>query len=175
MLIAEQKRRENIAEYLIYMFEIEDIIRSFSLDMELIEKNIIQQYEVSNQVKENIRSWYTGLIGQMQYECIEEVGHLHFLLDIIDQMNELHQGSLNNTAETKYQEVYRSAEPNISDYRSKTGQADKSDVEICLEGLYALLMLKLQKKEISDPTLKALSTFGNLLAHLSLKFKEKGL
>ena len=33
MIIASQKKKENIAEYLLYMWQIEDIIRAYGLDI----------------------------------------------------------------------------------------------------------------------------------------------
>ena len=36
MLTASAKKRENIAEYLLYMWQIEDLIRAFGLDTDRI-------------------------------------------------------------------------------------------------------------------------------------------
>lgn len=41
MIIASQKKKENIAEYLLYMWQIEDIIRAYGLDIDQIQKHII--------------------------------------------------------------------------------------------------------------------------------------
>lgn len=38
MIIASRKRKENIAEYILYMWQIEDIIRANSCDIEQIKK-----------------------------------------------------------------------------------------------------------------------------------------
>jgi len=43
MLVASQKRKENIAEYLLYMWQMEDIVRAFNLDIERIRQNIIDR------------------------------------------------------------------------------------------------------------------------------------
>ena len=37
MIIASQKKKENIAEYLLYMWQIEDIIRAYGLDIDQIQ------------------------------------------------------------------------------------------------------------------------------------------
>ena len=36
MLVAQKKLKENIAEYLLYMFQIEHVIRSFNFDLTAI-------------------------------------------------------------------------------------------------------------------------------------------
>ena len=47
MIIARKKRKENIAEYILYMWQIEDIIRANNLNITKIENNIIQKWEFS--------------------------------------------------------------------------------------------------------------------------------
>ncbi len=44
MFTASAKRKENIAEYLLYMWHIEDLIRANGLDMERIKKAVICNY-----------------------------------------------------------------------------------------------------------------------------------
>ena len=36
MIVARQKRKENIAEYLLYMWQVEDLIRANRFDMDAI-------------------------------------------------------------------------------------------------------------------------------------------
>ena len=48
MLIARQKRSENIAEYLLYMFQVEDLIRAYDFNLD----QIIDQY-VQYQIYQN--------------------------------------------------------------------------------------------------------------------------
>ena len=44
MLIAQEKRKTNIAEYILYMWQVEDLIRAHQFNMDLIEQNLISQY-----------------------------------------------------------------------------------------------------------------------------------
>ncbi|MDD7726011.1 MAG: DUF4924 family protein, partial [Bacteroidales bacterium] len=46
MLIAQKKRKENIVEYILYMWNVEDLIRANGLDMSQIDKNIIDKYGI---------------------------------------------------------------------------------------------------------------------------------
>ena len=43
MYIASQKHKENIAEYLLYMWQIEDMIRAYGLDIDRIKTNVIDK------------------------------------------------------------------------------------------------------------------------------------
>lgn len=56
----------------------------------------------------------------------------------------------------------------IVELRAKSNKKDESEIETCFEALYGLLMLKLQKKEISAGTAKAMeqvSSFVSMLAN----------
>ena len=53
MIIASQKRKENIAEYLLYMWQIEDIIRAYKLDIDTIDEQIVSKYNVPDDKKKD--------------------------------------------------------------------------------------------------------------------------
>ena len=65
MIIASQKRKENIAEYLLYMWQIEDIIRAYKLDIDTIDDQIVSKYNVPDDNKKEFREWYESLIDMM--------------------------------------------------------------------------------------------------------------
>ena len=43
MLIAQKKKKENIAEYILYLFQIEDIVRSFKFNLD----DLMDVFEIS--------------------------------------------------------------------------------------------------------------------------------
>ena len=56
------KLKENIAEYLIYMYQIEDLIRANEFDPVRIEQSIINKFDASYEVKREMLEWYKSLI-----------------------------------------------------------------------------------------------------------------
>ena len=52
MIIAKRKRKENIAEYLLYMWQVEDLIRANKFDMDSIRRTVIAHYAQPAAVKE---------------------------------------------------------------------------------------------------------------------------
>ena len=59
MIVARQKKKENIAEYLLYMWQIEDIIRACGGNIDVIQKQIIDGYRgQSPETMNAIREWY---------------------------------------------------------------------------------------------------------------------
>lgn len=51
MYISQQLKQQNIAEYLLYMWQIEDLIRANQFDMAKIKERIIDPYPVSEEQK----------------------------------------------------------------------------------------------------------------------------
>jgi hypothetical protein len=178
MIIAEAKKRENIAEYVLYMYQVEDIIRAFKFDMSLIEKHIVNQYKLNDEIKEKIKSWYQSLIDLMVYEQIEEKGHLSFLQDTVTVLRELHEKIINDKLDENYIQTYQAIKPLIDEFRNKLviEEKDKNDdITVCFHALYAKLLMKLQKKPINESTEKAFSSFSKLISLLASHYhKDKG-
>jgi predicted unusual protein kinase regulating ubiquinone biosynthesis (AarF/ABC1/UbiB family) len=172
MLIAQQKRKDNIAEYILYMWQVEDTIRACQFNMDLIEKRVISQYTENKAKKQDISDWYANIIVMMHEQGIKKSGHLATLNSLVDKLNKLHRKLLNQKHDPKYLEQYYWALPNIRDFEKRLGRKAVNDVDTCLTAIYALLLLRLQKKEISKETLEAMQTFSNLLAVLAKWYKK---
>ena len=172
MLIAKKLKEENIAEYLLYMWQIEDIIRANKLDIDIIDKQIISGFEQPQNVKNEIREWYENLIDMMRREDVMEKGHLIINKNVISELTELHNRLLKSPQENEYTEAYYKTLPFIVELRSKTQDKNTPELETCLAALYGFLLMRLQKKEISGETQSALSQISSFLRLLSLKYKE---
>jgi hypothetical protein len=172
MLIAQEKRKTNIAEYILYMWQVEDLIRAYQFNIDLIEENLITQYSQPSRVKNEVRDWYTNLLLMMYQEGIREKGHLSFLKTLLDEITDLHLRLLNQEGETEYQEMYQKAAENLELFRKKTSDSQTGDIETSLNALYGLLLLRLKKKAVSRETEIAMASFSRLLALLSKKFLE---
>ncbi len=172
MLIAKKLKEENIAEYLLYMWQIEDIIRANKLDIDIIDKQIISGFEQPQNLKNEIREWYENLIDMMRREDVVEKGHLIINKNVISELTELHNRLLKSPQENEYTEAYYKTLPFIVELRSKTQDKNTPELETCLAALYGFLLMRLQKKDISGETQSALSQISSFLRSLSLKYKE---
>ena len=173
MQIAQYKRQENIVEYLIYMFQIEDMIRSCKLDIREIEQKIIHPTGSEAIVLVEMRDWYEDLISQMKEDGVTEKGHINSLNDIIEELTDLHLILINELQDKKYVNLFNDALPAINDIKSKSDKLDISEVECCLNGLYGLLLLRLKKSHITDATQEAMQTIAKLMAYLAKMFNDK--
>jgi hypothetical protein len=172
MIIAQQKRKENIAEYLLYMYQVEDMIRANDLELENIERTLISKFDVPYGVKRDMREWYRSLIAMMIDEGKEESGHLKVLEKIAGQLHRLHHRVLDQGIDTSYRETYDRAKANIEVLRRKSGQSRENDIQVALNGLYGLLILKLKKTPITEETMKAFDSIKDLVVELSARYME---
>jgi len=172
MIIAEQKYKENIIEYIIYIRQIQDIIRLANCDIEEINKLIIDQYKTSEKIKIKIRDWYLDLINLIKTEKIDKQGDFCFIKNIIDELEELNQKLLNQGNSYKHQELYRWAKPNIEEFKKLSNNINEGDVKTCIDALHSLLLLRIKNQTISSETMQAMQTFSNLMANLAFEYKK---
>ena len=172
MIIAKKKRSENIIEYLLYMYQIEDIIRASNFDLSLINSSIVQNYDQPEDVKLEILQWYEDHINFLKTEGKQNGGHLVYLENISNDLQELHFRLLNINTEKEYKELYDKASPSIQVLQSKTQGPQNHEINLCLNGLYGYLLLKLRKKHISRETKDSIIDISKMLAFLAGKFQK---
>lgn len=167
MYISRQKRQENIAEYLIYMWQIEDIIRANGLDIDRIKKNVIDRYQLSPDAEKEMADWYQSLIDMMRDENVQEHGHLQINRNVMIRLVELHQALLKDPRFPEYTAQFYKTLPYIVELRAKAGDAAVGELETCFTALYGMLMLRLRSRDVSPETenaMKQISTFIAMLA-----------
>lgn len=172
MFIAKQKKKENIAEYLLYMWQLEDILRAYELNIDKVQQALIDPTNSSVEEKEEARDWYNQLINSMRSEEIEKEGHLEINKTLLQSLTGLHLQLLKSANEKEYIETYYKTSPFIAELKKKANIKDVSEIETCFTALYGYLLLKLQKKEISSETSSAISQISSLLRILSEKYKS---
>lgn len=173
MLIARQKKKDNIAEYLLYMWQVEDIIRANKLDIDSIKQNVIDRFDQPDNIKQEMIDWYEGLIDMMRYENVVESGHLQINKNVIIELTDLHLRLLKSPTEPEYIAVYYRTLPFIVELRSKQEDKSTPELETCFSALYGFLLLRLQQKEISGETQAAIAQFSSFLRLLSAKYKTE--
>lgn len=172
MLIARIKKETNIAEYILYMWQVEDIIRSFNFNINKIQKEIVDKFEQPDKVKAEITNWYRNLILEMKDQNIQKFGHLNSLLKIIDELNVLHKKLLTTIQDRKYQKFYDDAKPALDELIKRSNGDFRNEIHAGLNGLYGLLLLRLKGQKISQQTTVAMELIGKLLAHLALQYNR---
>lgn len=171
MFIAQQKRKENIAEYILYLWQIEDLIRAYSLNIENVVANVISRTGYSEDEKKQLVEWYESLVEMMRQEGVEQKGHLQMIKNTLSDVVELHYALLKTPKYPEYSALFYQVLPTIGILRQRQQNPDIDDVEVCFVFLYGVLLLRLQKKELSSDTEMAVKQIGKFLSMLSQKYK----
>ena len=173
MITASAKKRENIAEYLLYMWQIEDLIRANDLDIDKIQSSIIDNYRnIDDAQRKDMREWYESLIDMMRREDVVKTGHLQINKNVVIALDDIHRRLLSDPKFAAYSAQFYHTLPIIVELRAKAGDNKAGEIETCFNALYGILMLRLQGKEISKETLDAASQISKFLALLSHYYKK---
>ena len=170
MRVAQQKLKENIAEYLLYMFQIEDVIRSFNFDLDAILDVFVRPTLVDDSFLNQYKTWYSELIVQMQKQGIEKEGHLDSLNEIIIELIYLHNTLLTVVNDEKYTALVTAAKEDIVAFKEKSNFMKRHEIEVLLHAMNMKLQLKVRKQEISTETELAMDKMRVQLAYLSREY-----
>ena len=171
MFVAQRKRKENIAEYILYLYQVEDLIRAFNLDMDLISTQLVKSYNAGISSEKEIIAWYENLVMMMQKQGKQEKGHLQFIVNILGELNDFHLRLLERETDKIYPSIFQAVAGLINELRQKNPDTD-DDVHLAIDGIYGYLILKIQKKEITSETEEAVKRMSHWLSYLSRLYKE---
>jgi len=171
MQVAKQKRKENIVEYVLYLYQVEDLIRAFQFDIDLIQNKLVVNYQADEKTSVEIADWYNNLVVMMGKEGIREKGHLQFLTNLINDINEFHIKLMEVGTEKVYVQNFKSVAGLIAELKQKNKIA-KNDIQLGLDTVYGFLLLKMKKTEISAETESAVKQLSKWLGILSKLYKD---
>ena len=145
-------KKNNIAEYILYLWQIEDYLRAFP-----------EQAEANQELHD--------LSNMMHQENIMDKGHLQLAQNALSELEDLHNDLLDQ--EATYRAAMIRLTPALNLLKAKTERPTMSDVEACLILLYQIMLLKLQKSPISQETEQVQKQATQLLQYLSKTYKEQ--
>ena len=182
MIIAQKLRHDNRAEYLLYMWQVEEILRLFHCDIDRLSAAHLSRFHVAPAEAEAMRQWYAQLCSMMRSEGKMERGHLQINETTLTGLEDLHHRLLASPDFPTYRARYERVLPYIVELRAKSGEqrdsADTAELRPLFDFLYGIMTLRLQKRPISDETARAardVADFLALLSELWKKDREDGL
>ena len=176
MIIAQKLRHDNRAEYLLYMWQVEEILRLFHCDIDRLSAAHLSRFHVAPAEAEAMRQWYAQLCSMMRSEGKMERGHLQINETTLTGLEDLHHRLLASPDFPTYRARYERVLPYIVELRAKSGQQSQSvpvgELRPLFDFLYGIMMLRLQKRDISDETERAAHDVADFLALLSELWKK---
>lgn len=178
MFISQQLRKKSIAEYVLYMWQVEDLIRAYGCSLSRIKNEYVSQFsDYTDEQRSELVDWYGDLIRMINQEGKREKGHLQINQIVVQDVSDLHAQLLQSSKFPFYNAEYYKVLPFIVELRNR-GSKDVGEIETCLNALYGTMMLRLQKKPISPETahaVKDITTFIGMLSDYYIKDRTEGL
>ena len=103
MFIAQKLRSQSISAYLIYMYQVEDLVRAYELDADRIAAEYLPRFGYDEKQMEQAREWYESLARMMREEGKEEKGHVRVVQNTLDLLEDRHRELLADNDEHEYQ------------------------------------------------------------------------
>lgn len=164
--IATQKKASNIAEYLLYMWQMEDLLRGVQFDILKIDEEILSDISDEELRNKNL-VWFSNLAKEMREENVQVSGHHHETYEILAELNLVQQTLLTGIDDREFKRVYGEAKPLLEEFKLKTDKTPRSDIETALTAIYGVLTLRLAGKEISPETKAAVQKFSEYIRLLT--------
>ncbi|HKL40612.1 MAG TPA: DUF4924 family protein [Cryomorphaceae bacterium] len=164
--IAKLKQKENISEYLLFLWQMEDLLRGIDFDLEKLDAEILPAIKDEAE-RLKTRSWLAGMAKDMEQESLQVSGHHYETYEVLNELGMLQQTLLNVTNSPSFIKAYQSAQPVLEDFRKKGEKVPKTDIETALTALYGVLTLRIAKKEVSEETSKAMMPISAYLRELT--------
>jgi len=171
MTIAERKYAENIAEYIIYMWQMQDLLRAVNLDVESLDGFLRSFLPTEEKIQEE-KKWFEELAQSMKRSGAEEKGNVEEVQEVISELNLLHTTLNTLLRDDEYIAANERARDNLDAYRERSNGKALSEVEAYLTALYGLMILRLRKQEISEETKDAMKTFSDVIVLLALQYNK---
>ena len=157
MDIAKAKRRENIAEYILYLWQLEDLLRALQFSPEAIFSTLIApRKDIGEEQKHVFLLWYMDLANLLRQEGKEEKGHLEHTLHLMKLPVGAH-----------YRQTYARLEPELPRLRSVLGNPGMNDTELCFRALYAAMLYRIKGEGDKSAVTDTLEYISPVIAELA--------
>ncbi|MBQ5830721.1 MAG: DUF4924 family protein [Alistipes sp.] len=144
MDIAQAKRKENIAEYILYLWQLEDLLRALQFSPEAIYSQLVAPREVADEQKHIYLLWYMDIVNLLRKEGKEQSGHLEHTLHLIGDVNNLHLQLMQNPVGEHYRKTFARLAPQLPQLRAMISRDDVSDTELAFRALYAAMLYRIK-------------------------------
>jgi hypothetical protein len=156
----------------LYLFQIEDIVRSLNFDIEKIMESVVKPNLPDTSFEAQYRSWYEEIIREMKRSSLEKKGHLDRVMEVMKELLFLHNTLFAIQGESKYKQLCTNSSSFIGEFREKASMKNQHDVEILIHAMHMKLQFRLRKKEITQETEEALDTMRIQLAFLVREYHK---
>ena len=141
-----KNKKDNIAEYILYLWQLEDYLRAFP---EAAEQN----EELAN------------IYQMMHADDVMDGGHIQLAQIALKELEMLSDDII--AQEATYKAAMLQLTPSLNLLKARTDRPTMTNIEACLVLLYQIMMLRLQGKPVSAETEEVQKQATGILQYLS--------
>lgn len=175
MTTAEEKRHQHIVEYILYLWQMEDLVRAVNLDLAALRAHLSSAYQGDRLEAE--LAWFGELIQALKRENKSAKGHVSSLDEVMIELTYLHQTLLNVLKDEEYRSAVEKAKPHIA-AMAERGAEQRTELDAMLVALYGWLVLRMGGKSVSPETEESLAVirdWANLLGGRYIRMRAGAL
>lgn len=180
MIIANKLIESNRAEYLLYMWQVEDIIRIYQCDIERLQSEYLSKFQLDATTTAQMTEWYSNLCDMMRAEGKTNGGHLQINENVLVGLADLNDELLASEKFPYYKQMYYKVLPYVVELRARKAKTQgedaplqpaeeggKAEFNLLFELLYGVMLLRLKQQPITEETKRAAGDVSALLGQIS--------
>lgn len=172
MSTAATKRAAHIVEYVLYVWQMEDLVRALGFDAGAI-RGVMAGGEEADLV------WMLELSRDMERQNLQESGHVDHVVETLTELALLHDLLIGPMADKGYVKAFETASAQLEVVAQKAGKSGgvEHPVMTMMTALYGWLVLRLRKERVTAETesaMVAIRNMANALARGHVKVYSSG-
>lgn len=157
MSTAAEKKESHIVEYVLYVWQMEDLVRAMGFDAGAI-RGVLGGGDEADLV------WMLNLARDMERQNLQAAGHVDHVVETMTELALLHDLLMGPMEDAEYVRQYEAARPHLDDMLKKTGKDAPIEhpVVSMMTALYGWLVLRMRREVISPETESSLVAIRNM-------------
>ncbi len=155
---AERIKAAHIVEYVLYLWQVEDLVRAAGFDESVLQSTVADQGDAEVQ-------WLLQYAHAMKREGVEKEGHTGEANQALTELAMLHDLLLGALKDDEYAAAHAAAIPFLKELEDKNahgGVRAMHPVEMMCVSLYGWLVLRMSKQQVSAETEAGMVAMRNL-------------
>ena len=159
---AERIKSTHIVEYVLYLWQVEDLVRAAGFEEEVLASTVHDQGAAEVE-------WLLNFAQTMKREGVEKSGHTGEANQVLTELAMLHDLLLGALKDEAYAAAHEAAMPFLKELEEKNAQGGvraMHPIELMCVTLYGWLVLRMGKQAVSAETeagMVAMRNFANAL------------
>lgn len=160
----EQTRISNVTEYLIHIYQAEELLREYNFDLGKLANEHLEG-------KEKEQAWYADLAATMESDGVKDSGHIASANAVAKELSEIHFHLLKS--DRTYRGHFDQAKLHINRHMAAHGGDLQNPIQMCLDGIFLFKHARANQQSVDEQALESMQAFNVLCSYLGYRYKAK--